>query len=414
MTGKPDGPATVAVGGYAALLGRPEGRRLALAALGARLPQGMIGISILFLLADRADVRVAGALVAAYTLGFGLVAPVSGRLVDRLGAHRVIRVGMAVFLVTAGLLVLAAVRDAPVPLTVACAVLAGASMPPLGPAVRARWLGLPETYRRVGVALDAVLLDVCLIVGPVVASALVAVRPYLGVLAIVVITGIGAYLLLSVLRVLPAPADGPGDQPRPGWWGPLRSAAYRRLLVVMLFASCAIAAVAVGLPALAGVAGARWASGPLVAAFSVGSIVGGLLWGRWGRRSGEPAAARPGLTRLPVVLGALVLALAVLPLAGARPLVLLGLAPLAGLPVAVVLATLAMAAGQRAPAGTAIEAQSWLVSANTLGSATAALLTTGLLGRGHLTATLVAPAGLALVAALVALATGATNSDRCR
>ncbi|MGW0432642.1 MFS transporter [Micromonospora sp. NPDC003197] len=412
MTGKPDGPATVAAGGYAALLARPEGRRLALAAVGARLPQSMIGISILFLLANQEDVRVAGALVAAYTLGFGMVAPLSGRLVDRLGARRVIRVGMALFLVAAGLLVLAATRSAPVPLTVACAAVTGASMPPLGPAVRAHWLGLPETYRRAGVALDAVLLDVCLIVGPVVASALVAVRPYLGVLAIVVITGLGAYLLLSVLRALPARADEPTGQPGPGWWGPLRSVAYRRLLVVMVFASCAIAAVAVGLPAFAGVANARWAGGPLVAAFSVGSIVGGLLWGRRGRRSGRPAEGGPTPTRLPVVLGALVVALAVLPLAGGRPLVLLALAPLAGLPVAVVLATLAMAAGQRAPAGTAIEAQSWLVSANTLGSAAAALLTTSLLGQGHLIATLVAPAGLALVAALVALATGTTNSDR--
>ncbi|MEV4755063.1 MFS transporter [Micromonospora sp. NPDC049559] len=401
-------------GAYAGLLRHRHGRRVALAALGARLPQGMTGISVLFLLVEREGVRVAGALAAAYTLALGLAVPATGRLVDRFDPGRVVRWSVLAHTAATALLLLAAFGAAPPPVTAAAAALAGATTPPLGPAVRAQWTRLPGAVQRAGFALDAIFLDVCLIAGPVLASALVAVHAALGVCAILLVTWVGAVLLGQLVPSAGAASSTPpaaggavlasAGRDRPtGRLGPLRVAAYRRVAGLMVLASCAIAAVAVGLPALAAVRDAPWAAGPLVAAFSVGSILGGLYWGRRGHRApgGERRAGERTGGLVPPF-AALALTLAVLPLVGPHPVALLVAAPVAGLPVAAVLASLAVEAAARAPEGTATEAQSWLVSANTLGSAAAALLVTTLLGHGHPSWALLAPVGLALVAALAA------------
>ncbi|MEV7229813.1 MULTISPECIES: MFS transporter [Polymorphospora] len=375
---------------------------MALAALGARLPQGMTGISVLFLLVEREGIGAAGALTAVYTLALGLAVPVSGRLVDRFGPGRVVRWSVLAYTAATAALLFATFGGATQPVTAAAAALTGASTPPLGPAVRAQWARLPAPVRRTGFALDAIFLDLCLIAGPVLASTLVAMHAALGVCAILLVTWAGVALLGSAVRpAATGPSPPPAGRHRPaGPFGPMRVAAYRRVAALMVLASCAIAGVAVGLPALAAVRDAPWAAGPLVAAFSVGSIVGGLYWGR--RRSDGPRNGPAPVSALVPPLAALTLTLAVLPLAGTSPVLLLAVAPVAGLPVAAVLASLAIEAAARAPEGTATEAQAWLVSANTVGSAAAALLVTSLLGHGHSTVALLTPVALALVAAVAA------------
>jgi MFS family permease len=383
-------------GPYRVLLGRPEGRRLAVAAAGARLPQGMMGISMLFLLLDQRGPRTAGFAAACYTLGVGAAAPLTGRLTDRLGIRPVVVVATLVHSALVAILVVTATLGGNTAVCLVGAALVGLALPPLGPAVRALWLRTPAVeLRRVGAVVDAAMLDASLVVGPVAASALVAVRPYLGLLTAVGVTWVGAWFLISGhgrLRLVDEPAEDGGHR---HVLGCLRLRAVRRVLVVMVLASSAIASVAVGLPVLARLRGDGWAAGPLVGAFSVGSIIGALSWGR--RRS-NPS---PPVRLAPALLG-LALTLATLPVVGPHPVALLVTAPLAGLPVAVVLATLAMTAAAVAPPGSATEIQSWLVSANTVGSAVAALLATGLLARGEILLALGAPVLLAVLAVMIA------------
>jgi MFS family permease len=70
---------------YRGLFAEPVLRRLAVADACARLPQGMVSITLLLVAAQHASMAVAGLAVAGYTLGQAVTGPVRGRLADRRG-----------------------------------------------------------------------------------------------------------------------------------------------------------------------------------------------------------------------------------------------------------------------------------------------------------------------------------------
>ena len=65
---------------YRGLFAEPALRRLAIADAFARLPQGMVSLTLLLVAAEHASMVVAG-----YTLGQAVTGPVRGRLADRYG-----------------------------------------------------------------------------------------------------------------------------------------------------------------------------------------------------------------------------------------------------------------------------------------------------------------------------------------
>ena len=65
---------------YRGLFAQPVLRRLAVADVCARLPQGMVSITLLLVAAQHASMTVAGLVVAGYTLGQAATGPVRGRL----------------------------------------------------------------------------------------------------------------------------------------------------------------------------------------------------------------------------------------------------------------------------------------------------------------------------------------------
>src|SRR5437016_12215985 len=81
---RPPGPrpgvSAVAAAAYRGLFAEPALRRLAIADAFARLPQGMVSLTVLL---------VAGLVVAGYTLGQAVTGPVRGRLADRYGLTKV-------------------------------------------------------------------------------------------------------------------------------------------------------------------------------------------------------------------------------------------------------------------------------------------------------------------------------------
>ncbi len=80
---------TGGAGSYRGLFAQPLLRRLALADVCARLPQGMVSIILLLVAAQHASMTVAGLVVAGYTLGQAATGPLRGRLADRRGLVRV-------------------------------------------------------------------------------------------------------------------------------------------------------------------------------------------------------------------------------------------------------------------------------------------------------------------------------------
>src|SRR5580693_6812883 len=77
------------VAGYRGLFAQPVLRRLAVADVCARLPQGMVSLTLLLVAAQHASMTVAGLAVAGYTLGQAATGPLRGRLADRRGLVRV-------------------------------------------------------------------------------------------------------------------------------------------------------------------------------------------------------------------------------------------------------------------------------------------------------------------------------------
>ena len=72
-------------GPYRQLFAEPVLRGLVVADVCARLPQGMTSLTLLLVVAEHASMAVAGLVLAGYTLGAAVSAPVRGRLADRRG-----------------------------------------------------------------------------------------------------------------------------------------------------------------------------------------------------------------------------------------------------------------------------------------------------------------------------------------
>src|SRR3984885_1063077 len=108
-----------AAGSYGRLLGDPVLRGLAVADVCARLPQGMISITLLLVAAVHASMTTAGLVVAGYTLGQGLTGPLRGRLADRHGLARVCAICGGLYVLGLLCLLVAAATSSPARLLVA-------------------------------------------------------------------------------------------------------------------------------------------------------------------------------------------------------------------------------------------------------------------------------------------------------
>jgi MFS family permease len=74
---------------YHRLLAVPGSRALTAADLCARLPQGMLSVTVLLVVGQHTSMRVAGFALAGSTLGLAVTAPFRGRLADESGVSRV-------------------------------------------------------------------------------------------------------------------------------------------------------------------------------------------------------------------------------------------------------------------------------------------------------------------------------------
>jgi MFS family permease len=362
-----------AAGSYRRLLGDPVLRGLAVADVCARLPQGMVSITLLLVAAAHASMTTAGLVVAGYTLGQGVTGPLRGRLADRHGLARVCAGFGGLYALALACLLAGSLARGPAGLLVGIAAAAGLVVPPLSPGMRSLWSAhTAGPLRQAAFALDAAVFDLSYITGPVLASSLAAgVAPAVAVGVLLVLTG--AAVVIVGARSRPAEAgqaERPARAVRPAW-GALHSAALRRLLVTGALVNLALSATEVALTAYVRQHHALWASGPLLAEVSVGSIVGSLFLGA---RTSAAETVDGARRRLPRLLARYGLGLAVLTMATlSAPLVAVA-APLAGLCLGPSLATLFSLASSAAPDGEGTEAQSWLSSVMNGGAAVGAAL----------------------------------------
>jgi MFS family permease len=342
---------------YRDLLVRPRARRLCAALGAAWLSFGMVGLAV-FLTLRRATGSYgdAGLGVAAFSAGSGLLAPLRGRLVDRLGVSpwlSLLAAGYGASLVL--LAVLAGRVSEPWALTL-CAGAAGALAPPLVATVRGLWATTVEpTLLRRAYALTSLIGDVGLVVAPALGGLLFAVAPWSPLVVCAVAALVGAAVVSRAAT--PAAASGrSAARPAP----PAASKGLRALLVVSVALGFALGSVEVAVPADAVLWGAASYSGFLLGAFALGSVAAGL-W--FGRRRWE----RPPEERYLAAVALLALALAP-PVAAAGPGTLMLLLVVAGLGYGPATISLFEALDTLAPASST-EALTWVTTAEAIGAA---------------------------------------------
>ena len=347
---------------YARVLRTPHVLPLMTAALVARLPIGIDSLAIVLFLRDRTgSYATAGVVSAAFALGSGVGAPVSGRLIDRFGQGRVL---VPLSLVHAGALaglVGLTLADAPTALLVLSAILAGASIPPISATLRPLWgpmLGHDAELLPTAYALDSVMIEFVFVFGPLLTAAATALLSPVAALAL------AAALLVAGTVAFASSPPSRAWRPDPhsaghGWLGALRSPGLRTLVAATLPLGFCFGAMEVTLPAFSEDMASRAWAGVLLSVWSFGSAAGGVAYGA---RAGTLPLARTYVV-LAAILPVTFLPLALAPSIWVMPVLCL----LAGVAIAPLLASGNQLVVDVAPAGAVTEAYTWPITALVVG-----------------------------------------------
>ncbi len=369
----------------------PDVARTLVSSLFGRLPYTAIGLLLILRVREMGGSYADGGLVvAAFALALAVGSPLVGRMVDRRGQSLVL-----VCCAVAASLPLAAIAlvpdVAPIAVVGALAALSGLLHPPLSGCMRALWSTLvPDDDARHAVfALESSALELTFVIGPVVlvGGLAVATSPGVGLVACALL------LVGGTLAFATTPSSRRWRPARPASdrsiAGALASPALLVLLLGVAFMGASFGAIELAVTAFAEEEGSSGLAGPLLGAWAVGSLLGGLVAARSGASS-QPAR------RVLALLVATAVADAVL-VAAPSPWALALALVLAGSFIAPAFATLYGMVPHLARAGTLTESYTWLTTGISVGAAAGSALA------GALVAADSSRAGLAVAAALVAL-----------
>jgi MFS family permease len=331
-----------------------------------RLPVAMLPLATLLYVQGASGSFAAAGLVSAGTMiGVALGSVSQGRIMDRLGPTRPLLLVVALFAAAVVAFVTAVETAQPLAVLVALAAATGLVRPALEGASRSLWSVLvpPGPRRAAALSYEAISLEVFFILGPAIAAFLVAAPwPGLGlvVAASAMVLGSGAFALAGPVRRT-RPGRGGG---RTTLLGALGRPGMRTVACASLGFGLVVGSVEVGVPAVTSAAGSPAMGGVLLSAWSVTSVLAGVLYGMrpW---------PRPLHLRMPVLLGGfavLVAAMALTGPTGSLPVLLVTML-VAGALITPQVTAHSLAVDTTAPAGTATEAFGWVITAATLGIA---------------------------------------------
>ena len=331
----------------------------------ARQPFAMLTISIVLLVQHTTgSYGAAGAAAAVTGVSMALFAPYSGRLADRYGQRAVLLPGVLVHTLSGLTLTALALTHAPMWALFAAAVPTGASVPQIGPMVRARWgvklQGSP--LMTTAAAFESVTDELTFVFGPLLATALcTTVDPAAGLVTEAALTLLGG--LLFAAQKTTQPAVTLAGHAREEHISALRIPGVRVLIVAFLGIGAVFGGMQVSLAAFSESIGEPGLNGILYGVFAGGNMLSGIVCGAiaW-----KVAPQR----RLVVGYGALALTASGL-WAAHSVLVLAGLGLLVGMCIAPALITGYTLVEGLVPAGARTEAFTWLTGAVALGQAAA-------------------------------------------
>ncbi|MFE9659061.1 MFS transporter [Streptomyces sp. NPDC005955] len=397
VTSKPARP------GYGQLLRTPGAWTFLLPGFAARLPFAMLIISIVLLVEHTTDsYGIAGAVSAVTGVSMAVFGPLAGKYADRFGQRAVLVPGVLLHTASVVGLTALALADAPLWALFVAAVPTGASVPQVGPMVRARWgvtlNGSPLVTT--AAAFESVTDELTFVLGPLFATALcTSVHPAAGLLTEAGLTLVGGLLFAAQKATEPVPArrrggadagahaladtgadTGRGTGTAAGVRGAngaparvehssaLRVPGVRVLIVAFLGIGTVFGGLQVSLAAYTQSIGEPGLNGVLYGVFAAGNMLAGLLCG---------ALAWKSAPHNRLVLGYLALVVTTSGLWAAQsPVLLAGLGLLVGMSIAPGLVTGYTLVERLVPPTARTEAFTLLTAAVALGQA-AAVTTAG-------------------------------------
>ncbi|MFF8099655.1 MFS transporter [Streptomyces sp. NPDC016640] len=351
--------------GYGRLLRTRGAWTFLLPGFAARQPFAMLTLSIVLLVQHTTgSYGAAGAVAAVTGVSMALFAPCSGRLADRHGQRAVLVPGVLVHTVSGLGLTALALTGAPLWALFAAAVPTGASVPQIGPMVRARWAvrlkGSP--LMTTAAAFESVTDELTFVVGPLLATALcTAVDPAAGLVTEAALTLVGG--LLFAARKGTQPGAGRDGHTRVEHGSALRVPGVRVLIAAFLGIGAVFGGMQVSLAAFSQSIGEPGLNGVLYGVFAAGNMLSGIVCGAIVWRTTPQRRLVVGYAALALTASALWTAESALLLAG------LGL--LVGMCIAPALITGYTLVDSLVPAGARTEAFTWLTGAVALGQAAA-------------------------------------------
>ncbi|MFH9064542.1 MFS transporter [Streptomyces coeruleorubidus] len=351
--------------GYGRLLRTRGAWTFLLPGFAARQPFAMLTISIVLLVQHTTgSYGAAGAAAAVTGVSMALFAPYSGRLADRYGQRAVLVPGVLLHALSGLTLTALALMDAPLWALFVAAVPTGASVPQVGPMVRARWgVKLKDSpLMTTAAAFESVTDELTFVVGPLLATALcTAVDPAAGLVTEASLTLIGGLLFAAQKSTQPS-VTGRGHA-RVEHVSALRIPGVRVLIVTFLGIGSVFGGMQVSLAAFTESIGEPGLNGVLYGIFAAGNMLSGVVCG---------AIAWKVAPQRRLVVGYTALALTASGLWAAHSVpVLAGLGLLVGMCIAPALITGYTLVESLVPAGARTEAFTWLTGAVALGQAAA-------------------------------------------
>ncbi|MFI9255777.1 MFS transporter [Streptomyces sp. NPDC053069] len=352
--------------GYGQLLRTRGAWTFLLPGFAARQPFAMLTLSIVLLVQHTTgSYGAAGATAAVTGVSMALFAPYSGRLADRYGQRAVLIPGVLVHTLAGLSLTALALAHAPLWALFAAAVPTGASVPQVGPMVRARWgvklQGSP--LMTTAAAFESVTDELTFVFGPLLATALcTTVAPAAGLVTEGALTLVGG-LLFAAQKGTQPPVNGESGHARVEHASALRVPGVRVLVVTFLGIGSVFGGMQVSLAAFTESIGEPGLNGVLYGVFAAGNMLSGIVCGAIAWKAAPQRRLVIGYAALAIVASALWTAHSVLLLAG------LGL--LVGMCIAPALITGYTLVEGLVPAGGRTEAFTWLTGAVALGQAAA-------------------------------------------
>ncbi|MFB7554504.1 MFS transporter [Streptomyces brevispora] len=369
--------------GYGQLLRTPGAWTFLLPGFAARQPFAMLTIGIVLLVQHTTgSYGSAGAVAAVSGVSMALFAPQTGKLADRFGQRAVLLPGVLVHAISVTALTALALADTPIWALFLAAVPTGASIPQIGPMVRARWAAVlgaapgraASPLMSTAAAFESVTDEFTFVIGPVIATALcTGVHPAAGLIAEGVLTLVGG-LFFAAQRATQPTVRGAASPGSPRHASALSVPGVRVLAVAFLGIGAVFGGMQVSLTAFAEEIGSPGSNGVLYGIFAAGNMLAGIVCGAIAWKTGPRRRLIAGYAALTLTASGL-WAVHSVPL-------LAGLGLLVGLCIAPALISGYTLVEALVPASARTEAFTWLTGAVALGQA-AAVTVAGQLADAH-------------------------------